>query len=166
MYLRSSSRLLAPSYAFAFSIYPLLADVSELIAEEPEGELKDAIDRDFGSLDEFKKQFKAAGATQFGSGWAWLTKGKDGKLKVRHVSVTQALSILVRRMHVVLSYLEMSEAQQGEKLSWPCPPYSMTPIHAAAAAGLRRLKTASSRWPSIILVLLPQQQVHGSCPGC
>ncbi|CAL5220377.1 g2382 [Coccomyxa viridis] len=50
--------------------------------QEPEGELKDAIDRDFGSLDEFKKQFKAAGATQFGSGWAWLTKGKDGKLKV------------------------------------------------------------------------------------
>jgi len=122
------------------SIYPLLADVSELIAEEPEGELKDAIDRDFGSLDEFKKQFKAAGATQFGSGWAWLTKGKDGKLKVRHVSVTQALSILVRRMHVDLLYLEMSEAQQGEKLSWPCLPYSMTPIHAAAAAGpgLRR----------------------------
>ena len=31
----------------------------------PEGELKDAIDRDFGSLEEFKKQFKAAGATQF-----------------------------------------------------------------------------------------------------
>ena len=53
-----------------------------LPAEEPEGELKEAIDRDFGSLDEFKKQFKAAGATQFGSGWAWLTKGKDGKLKV------------------------------------------------------------------------------------
>ena len=53
-----------------------------LPAEQPEGELKEAIDRDFGSLDEFKKQFKAAGATQFGSGWAWLTKGKDGKLKV------------------------------------------------------------------------------------
>lgn len=33
-------------------------------------------------MDEFKKQFKAAGATQFGSGWAWLVKGKDGKLAV------------------------------------------------------------------------------------
>ena len=54
-----------------------------MCAEEPEGELKEAIDRDFGSLDEFKKQFKAAGATQFGSGWAWLTKSKDGKLKVK-----------------------------------------------------------------------------------
>ena len=51
-------------------------------SEEPEGELKAAIDESFGSLDEFKKQFKAAGATQFGSGWAWLVKGKDGKLKV------------------------------------------------------------------------------------
>ncbi len=33
-------------------------------------------------MDEFKKQFKAAGATQFGSGWAWLVRGKDGKLAV------------------------------------------------------------------------------------
>lgn len=56
---------------------------TSVCAEEPEGELKEAIDRDFGSLDEFKKQFKAAGATQFGSGWAWLTKSKDGKLKVK-----------------------------------------------------------------------------------
>lgn len=33
-------------------------------------------------MDEFKKQFKAAGATQFGSGWAWLVRGEDGKLAV------------------------------------------------------------------------------------
>ncbi len=50
-------------------------------AGEPSGELKEAIERDFGSLDEFKKQFKAAGATQFGSGWAWLV-AEGGKLKV------------------------------------------------------------------------------------
>lgn len=50
-------------------------------AEEPSGELKAAIEKDFGSIDEFKKQFKAAGATQFGSGWAWLVL-EDGKLKV------------------------------------------------------------------------------------
>ncbi|CAL8470691.1 g10233 [Coccomyxa elongata] len=49
---------------------------------EPSAELKAAIDEAFGSMDEFKKQFKAAGATQFGSGWAWLVKGKDGKLAV------------------------------------------------------------------------------------
>jgi hypothetical protein len=51
-------------------------------AAEPSAELKAAIEKDFGSFDEFKKQFKAAGATQFGSGWAWLVKTKEGKLAV------------------------------------------------------------------------------------
>ncbi|KAL3133299.1 hypothetical protein ABBQ38_007178 [Trebouxia sp. C0009 RCD-2024] len=48
---------------------------------EPSGELKAAIESDFGSFEEFKKQFSTAGATQFGSGWAWLVKD-GGKLKV------------------------------------------------------------------------------------
>jgi Fe-Mn family superoxide dismutase len=48
----------------------------------PSGALGDAIARDFGSLDEFKTQFKAAGATQFGSGWAWLVTDKAGKLSI------------------------------------------------------------------------------------
>nr|QCP71059.1 iron/manganese superoxide dismutase [Pohlia nutans] len=48
---------------------------------EPSGDLKAAIEKDIGSFDEFKKQFSAAGATQFGSGWAWLVKD-GGKLKV------------------------------------------------------------------------------------
>ena len=48
----------------------------------PSGKLADAIKKDFGSFDEFKKQFVEAATTQFGSGWAWLVKGKDGKLKV------------------------------------------------------------------------------------
>ena len=52
-----------------------------LVAGEPSGELKSAIEKDFGSFDEFKKQFSTAGATQFGSGWAWLVKD-GGKLKV------------------------------------------------------------------------------------
>ena len=38
----------------------------------PDGELGDAIDAAFGSFDEFKAKFEAAGAGQFGSGWAWL----------------------------------------------------------------------------------------------
>jgi superoxide dismutase, Fe-Mn family len=49
---------------------------------EPAGALAEAIKRDFGSLEEFKKQFKAAGATQFGSGWAWLNSDKSGKLSI------------------------------------------------------------------------------------
>ncbi|WP_297507993.1 superoxide dismutase [Flavobacterium sp.] len=48
----------------------------------PTGELGAAISRDFGSFDEFKAQFAKAGATQFGSGWAWLCVHKGGKLEV------------------------------------------------------------------------------------
>ncbi|KAL0035976.1 hypothetical protein WJX77_010059 [Trebouxia sp. C0004] len=48
---------------------------------EPSGELKSAIEKDFGSFEDFKKEFSTAGATQFGSGWAWLVKD-GGKLKV------------------------------------------------------------------------------------
>ena len=47
----------------------------------PTGDLAAAIDADFGSFAEFKALFAKAGATQFGSGWAWLCV-KDGKLKV------------------------------------------------------------------------------------
>jgi superoxide dismutase, Fe-Mn family len=48
----------------------------------PAGELADAINDAFGNLDEFKKQFAQAGATRFGSGWAWLSVDADGKLFV------------------------------------------------------------------------------------
>ena len=48
----------------------------------PTGAIAAKIDADFGSYDGFVEQFKAAGATQFGSGWAWLVLGADGTLKV------------------------------------------------------------------------------------
>ena len=47
----------------------------------PTGELATAIDAAFGSFDAFKAEFSKAGATRFGSGWAWLCV-KDGKLEV------------------------------------------------------------------------------------
>jgi Fe-Mn family superoxide dismutase len=46
------------------------------------GKLEAKIKADFGSVEQFKADFKAAGVSQFGSGWAWLILGKDGKLKV------------------------------------------------------------------------------------
>jgi Fe-Mn family superoxide dismutase len=49
---------------------------------EPKGSLGERIKKDFGSFDEFATAFKQAGVGQFGSGWAWLVKEKDGSLKV------------------------------------------------------------------------------------
>ncbi len=48
---------------------------------EPKGALADAINSAFGSLDALKEKMNTAGATRFGSGWAWLIV-KDGKLEV------------------------------------------------------------------------------------
>lgn len=45
---------------------------------EPEGELASAINTKFGSFESFKETFANAGATRFGSGWAWLCKTDDG----------------------------------------------------------------------------------------
>jgi len=59
--------------------WELLAPVGQ--GGEPSAELAAAIDRDLGGLDAFKEAFNAAGAGQFGSGWAWLIV-QDGKLKV------------------------------------------------------------------------------------
>lgn len=51
------------------------------VGTELTGELKAAIEKDFGSVDAFKEKFASAAATRFGSGWAWLVV-KDGKLAV------------------------------------------------------------------------------------
>ena len=48
----------------------------------PTGDLLAAIESAFGTFDEFKAKFSKAGATQFGSGWAWLCVQEGGKLDV------------------------------------------------------------------------------------
>jgi len=48
----------------------------------PTGALADDINATFGSLEAMKKQFNTAGATRFGSGWAWLTISAEGKLEI------------------------------------------------------------------------------------
>lgn len=48
----------------------------------PVGTLAKAIDAKFGSFDAFKEEFKKAGITRFGSGWAWLVAQKDGSIAV------------------------------------------------------------------------------------
>lgn len=49
---------------------------------KPTGAIAARIDADFGSYDKFVEQFSQAGATQFGSGWAWLNL-RNGKLEVQ-----------------------------------------------------------------------------------
>ena len=49
---------------------------------EPTGAVADAINAELGGYAAFKEAFTKAGLTRFGSGWAWLAVGKDGKLAV------------------------------------------------------------------------------------
>lgn len=49
---------------------------------KPEGQLMEKIIQDFGSFEEFKKEFADAATSQFGSGWAWLVLNGNGKLSI------------------------------------------------------------------------------------
>jgi Fe-Mn family superoxide dismutase len=51
-------------------------------ADAPDGQLKEAIEKGFGSIDAFRKTFTDAAATRFGSGWGWLVVDGFGNLKV------------------------------------------------------------------------------------
>ena len=55
----------------------------------PEGELAEQINKDFGSFDDFKKEFANAAATQFGSGWAWLNWCPENNKLVVEKSLNQ-----------------------------------------------------------------------------
>lgn len=48
----------------------------------PSGALGKAIDKTWGSFENFKKEFNAAALSQFGSGWAWLVKDSSGNLSI------------------------------------------------------------------------------------
>lgn len=50
--------------------------------KEPDGKLKDAVEKSFGSFENLKAQLKSNALSQFGSGWAWLNADKDGNLSV------------------------------------------------------------------------------------
>jgi superoxide dismutase, Fe-Mn family len=59
---------------------------------KPEGELLAAIEKSFGSFDDFKEAFAKTAVTTFGSGWAWLVKNTDGSLAL--VSTSNAATPL------------------------------------------------------------------------
>lgn len=52
------------------------------VGSQPEGQLAEAIDRDFGSFEAFKETFVAAGTSIFGSGWVWLQTDVAGILSI------------------------------------------------------------------------------------
>ena len=67
---------------------------------EPQGELMTAIEKAFGSFEQFKADFTKAGMTRFGSGWAWLVKQSDGSLAITSTAnadnpMTQGLTPLL-----------------------------------------------------------------------
>jgi len=53
---------------------------------KPSGKIAELIDRDFENYDKFKEAFSAKAATLFGSGWAWLVLGENGKLEILQMS--------------------------------------------------------------------------------
>jgi len=53
---------------------------------KPEGKLLDAIEKSFGSFEEFKDQFTKSAITNFGSGWTWLVQNSDGSLELLKTS--------------------------------------------------------------------------------
>lgn len=53
---------------------------------EPDGDLRKAINRDFGSFEKFKHEFVDAGVALFGSGWVWLSRDDNGRLFITQES--------------------------------------------------------------------------------
>lgn len=62
--------------------HSLFWDILGNNGSQPTGDLAAAIDEAFGSLDALKEKMSTAGATRFGSGWAWLLVNSNGKLEV------------------------------------------------------------------------------------
>ena len=62
--------------------YYFLQFKSPVKGNEPTGKIAEALVRDFGSVENFKKEFSQAAATLFGSGWAWLSQDKNGKMVI------------------------------------------------------------------------------------
>lgn len=68
---------------------------------QPTGAIAAKINEAFGSYDSFVEKFKAAGATQFGSGWAWLVQKADGSLDI--VKTANAESPVSSGLNVLLT---------------------------------------------------------------
>ncbi len=68
---------------------------------QPTGALAEAINRTFGSFEQFREEFSKAAITTFGSGWAWLVKNADGSLAL--VSTSNAATPLTSGQQPLLT---------------------------------------------------------------
>ena len=68
----------AQTWNHIFYFYSLTPE----IGEKPDRPVLKAIDRKWGSLENFQKEFVDAGVSIFGSGWVWLVKNKEGDLEI------------------------------------------------------------------------------------
>lgn len=68
----------------------------------PKGALAEAINKKWGSFDEFKKEFSAAAIGLFGSGWAWLAKDSHGELQI--LKESNAGNPLTKGMKPILTF--------------------------------------------------------------
>jgi Fe-Mn family superoxide dismutase len=67
----------------------------------PAGELAEALDSEFGSLQAFKSAFKQAAISNFGSGWTWLVRTIDGGLEI--VNTSNADNPMRKTLHPLLT---------------------------------------------------------------
>ncbi len=71
----------AQAYNHTFYWY-CMRPVAEGEENEPTGELKELLEKEFGGVEEFKAKFTEVAKTHFGSGWAWLLKKQDGSVEI------------------------------------------------------------------------------------
>ncbi|MDE6329609.1 MAG: superoxide dismutase [Muribaculaceae bacterium] len=68
----------------------------------PGGKLAEKIDEQFGSFEEFQRQFEEAGASLFGSGWVWLVNNDEGELGI--IKGSNAENPLTRGLNPILTF--------------------------------------------------------------
>ena len=81
LFLKTKERLSATTVADMQTTHYSGNFFQQMVAANPSGALAEAIDNKFGSFDAFKEEFANAGATRFGSGWAWLVLN-NGELEI------------------------------------------------------------------------------------
>lgn len=105
---------------------------------QPSGTLADEINKEFGSFDKFQEQFTQTAITTFGSGWAWLVRDTDRKLKIMSTSnagcplTTGAIPLLTCDVWEHAYYIDYRNARPDYiKAFWSLVNWEFVAHHAA-----------------------------------